>query len=218
MKMSKMLAAVAVAGLMGMSVQASIPNGYGPVTVNMTALTQNDAVVTTNSAGTITAKVTTTKLKITTKDILALIGDEFGALPDGARLVTAVMGSAFAVLDKDGNVLISNAGSHSGSYALGITSMGGAVQSGVQTESSTAETVKIKMNTIGEFYYSNAADTEGFLLIGGFEVKEALKLTATTESIGVSLKLSGAGYGGLGSDDFVITKGALSLSAKVKLP
>jgi hypothetical protein len=213
----KWLAAVAVAGLMGMSAQASIPNGYGPVAVKMTALTQNDTVVTTNGS-TITAKVTTTKLKITTKDILALIGDEFGTLPDGARLVSVVMGPTFAVLDKDGNVLISNAGSHSGSYALGITSMGGSVQSGVETESSTAETLKLKMNTIGEFYYSNAADTEGFVLFGGFEVKEALKLTATTESFRVSVKLSGAGYGSLDSDDFVITKGALSLSAKVKLP
>jgi hypothetical protein len=218
MKQFKMLMAVAMAGLAGLSLQASMPNGYGPVSIKMTGLAQNDPVIKTNGS-TVTAKVTLAKIKITNKDILGLIEDEFGALPDGAQLTTAIMSSHFTVLDKDGNVLISNASSHTNSYALGFEPGGSPIISGMESESPTTAIAKIKYNMLGEFYYSNGTGSEGFMVIGGTDASVYQKeTTAPSVNYVFSIKFSGAGQGSIGIYDFYIPSAKVIMSAKYKAP
>jgi len=106
MKLTK-LTVLAAVGALALSASAKLPSGFESVNVKATVLLDNGAK--------------TVKMKITTDDILSLIDNEFGTSYSkenggkGYQLVSYGVGygyigyDIFAVLDKDGNVVLSNA-------------------------------------------------------------------------------------------------------------
>jgi hypothetical protein len=207
----KILAAVAVAGIVGMSIQAA-PAGYCSANIKATVLSQNDSVVTTNGT-TITAKITTEKVKITNKDILGLIADEFGSLPDGAQLVTYGYGSDFVVLDKDGNVLISDASSSVTSYRLYVDS-DNYVVAGKASSSPTQMTQGIKETVCSVLRYNNWNGSSWFMIAGVANVNVSMKLTISTATLKESYKFTGFGEGYMDGYDIVIPSAKFSGSGK----
>src|ERR1035438_8837161 len=84
MKKFKLLTAVALAGLLGLSARAALPANFSSVNFKLTVLIQ----AASTGSGT-TTKFNVTKLKITNKEVLNQVTNEFGAFPAGAQLVLA---------------------------------------------------------------------------------------------------------------------------------
>ena len=190
MKKINQLAAVAMTGLLGLSAYAAIPADFSTVAIKLTVLTQNSTI----------SPFTVTKLKVTNKDVLAQVADEFGALPDTAQLVltgNGFYGGTFAVLDKDGNVLIANASSSTDSYELSISNPNNDIYTG--KDSATSETFKII--TAGDFYWQDGTASNWLEVYGPATVKDTYKASGSPESF----KFGGVEDGHLGGDDAIVT-------------
>jgi hypothetical protein len=109
MKKLTLVGAVAVLGLFGLNASAKLPSGYESVKVTGTILMQDGAKV--------------KKVKVTTDDMLNLIDSEYDtsySKADGGKgyqLVSYGVGDEeFAVLDKNGDVVLSDATGNEDNY------------------------------------------------------------------------------------------------------
>jgi hypothetical protein len=202
----KLLVAVAVAGLLGVSARASI-SGYESVKIKGTILVQTNS--TTSGS---TTKYNVTKVKVVNKDVLKLIEAEFGtnypsAGTNGAQLVIDYFfNGAFYVLDKNGNEILS--ASHNGfvsdDYELYLD-----YDNYVYTGSDTSSKETYNYVTTGEFFYRDATDANSFDVYGPTTVKETY---ATHDS--ESFKMNAlVGDGTFGENDAVVM-GTVSGSGK----
>ncbi len=185
MKKIKLLVAVAIAGLLGLSTRAAV-SGYDLVTVKATILAQ-----TNNTASGSTTKYNVVKFKVTSKDVLKLIAAEFSTnFPAGAQLaVDNFFAGDFYVLDKNGNEILY------ASYNEGVTddySLFFAYQNYVDSGSDTASKETDNYTTIGEFYYEDATDANYFDIYGLTTVKDTYS-TKDSESFKMT-GLAGDGY------------------------
>jgi hypothetical protein len=201
MKRSQLLVAIAVAGLLGMSARASLPDGYSSVKIKLTALMQ--APDTTTSSST---KYNITKVKITNKEMLNLIATEFGAsFGDGVQLVLNNFWSGtFSVLNKDGAVILSNVSSNEDSWEL-YTDYDNYVYTGKSSSSST----KYSYTTIGWLYWQDGSAYNYFEVYGEASVDDSYKDSGTKESF----KLTGSDNGQWMGDSAVVS-GTVSGSGK----
>jgi hypothetical protein len=201
MKRSQLLVAVAVAGLLGMSARASLPDGYSSIKIKLTALMQAPSTSTSSSV-----KYNTTKVKITNKEVLNLIATEFStSLGDGSQLVLNNFWSGdFSVLNKDGAVIIGNASSNEDSWEL-YTDYDNYVDTGKSTSSST----KYSYTAIGYLYWQDGAGYNYFEVYGEASVDDSYKSSGTKQSF----KLNGADNGQWNGDSAVVS-GSVSGSGK----
>jgi hypothetical protein len=187
MKKIKLLVAVAIAGLLGLSARAVAVSGYELVTVKGTILVQTNDTLSKNSVE---------KFKITNKEILKLIAAEYvtnfpSGFPAGAQLaVDYFFDGEFYVLDKNGTVLLANAGASQGgdSYDLYLY-----YDNYVYTGSDTASKTTYNYTTIGEFYYQDASGINNFDVYGLTTVKETYKTSSGSESFKMT-GLAGDGF------------------------
>ena len=202
MKKIKLLVAVAIAGLLGLSARAAV-SGYDLVTVKATILAQTNETVSGS-----TTKYNVAKFKVTSKDVLKLIAAEFSTnFPAGAQLaVDYFFNGEFYVLDKNGNILLANAGAPAGAddYSL-YFEYGNYVDSGSDTASKETD----NYTTIGEFYYEDATDANYFDVFGLTTVKDIYS-TKDSESFNMT-GLAGNGYI---SDAEVVVSGTIKGSGK----
>ena len=208
MKKIKLLVAVAIAGLLGLSARAAV-SGYDLVTVKGTVLAQTND--THNSKDTVTY-FNVAKFKITNKDILKLIAMEYvtnfpSGFPAGAQLaVDYFWAGDFYVLDKNGNEILY------ASYNEGVTddySLYLEYQNYVDSGSDTASKETDNYTTIGEFYYEDATDANYFDVYGLTTVKDIYS-TKDSESFNMT-GLAGNGYI---SDAEVVVSGTIKGSGK----
>ena len=201
MKRNQLLVAVAVAGLLGMSARASLPDGYSSVKIKLTALMQAPTTSTSSSI-----KYNTTKVKITNKEMLNLVATEFGVtLGSGSQLVlNNFWDGTFSVLNKDGAVLIGNASSNEDEWEL-YTDTDNYVYTGKETSSSTT----YNYDAIGYLYWQDGAAFNYFEVYGETTIADSYKSSGTKESF----KLNGADDGQWMGDDAVVS-GTVSGSGK----
>ena len=201
MKRSQLLVAIAVAGLLGMSARASLPDGYSSVKIKLTALMQAPTTTTSSSA-----KFNTTKVKITNKEMLNLVATEFAVtLGDGAQLVLNNFWSGtFSVLNKDGAVIIGDASENEDSWEL-YTDYDNSVYTGKENSSSTT----YNYDAIGYFYWQDGAGTNYLEIYGATTVSESYKSSGTKEKF----KITGADDGEWMGDEAVVS-GTVSGSGK----
>jgi hypothetical protein len=183
MKKIKLLVAVAIAGLLGLSARATVVSGYELVTVKGTILVQTNDTLSKNSVE---------KLKITNKDVLKLIAAEFSTnFPAGAQLAVDYFWEGdFYVLDKNGNEILY------ASYNEGVIddySLYLEYQNYVDSGSDTASKETDNYTTIGEFYYEDATDANYFDIYGLTTVKDTYKSSSDSESFNMT-GLAGDGY------------------------
>jgi len=188
MKKIKLLVAVAIAGLLGLSARAVVITNYDLVTVKATVLAQTND--TYNSKDTVTY-YNVAKFKVTSKDVLKLIAAEFSTnFPAGAQLaVDYFWAGDFYVLDKNGNEILY------ASYNEGVTddySLYLEYQNYVDSGSDTASKETDNYTTIGEFYYEDATDANYFDVYGLTTVKDTYS-TKDSESFNMT-GLAGDGY------------------------
>ena len=209
MKKMKLLVAVAVAGLLGLSAHAAPSANFSPVKIKLTALVQAP------DTGTSTIKFNVTKIKITNKEVLGLVEDEYGdSFPAGAQLVVDnFWDGLFSVLDKDGAILRADASNGVGddAYELYIGEIVNRVFTGSGTD--TKETFKYTM--VGNFFYQDSVGQLGggdFFGVTGFTtVNDSFNFNSETSK--ESFKLEGAGNGRLSGDNAVVS-GKVSGSGK----
>jgi hypothetical protein len=201
MKRIQLVVAVAVAGLLGMSARASLPDGYSSVKIKLTALMQAPNTSTSSST-----KYNTTKVKVTNKEMLNLIATEFAtSLGDGSQLVLNNFWSGtFSVLNKDGAVILSNVSSNEDSWEL-YTSYDNYVYTGKSTSSST----KYSYDMIGYFYWQDGADVNYLEIYGATTVDDSYKSSGTKESFKITGSDDGEWMG-----DSVVVSGTVSGSGK----
>jgi hypothetical protein len=201
MKRMQLVVAVAVAGLLGMSARASLPDGYSSVKIKLTALMQAPNTSTSSST-----KYNITKVKVTNKEMLNLIATEFAtSLGDGSQLVLNYFWSGtFSVLNKDGAVILSNVSSNEDSWEL-YTDYDNYVYTGKSSSSSTT----YNYETIGWFYWQDGADYNYLEVYGQASVDDSYKSSGTKESF----KLSGSDNGQWNGDSAVVS-GTVSGSGK----
>jgi hypothetical protein len=201
MKKFKLLSAIAMAGLLGLSARAALPSGFSSVSIKLTVLLQ-----TNNTAVHSTTKFNVTKLKVTNKDVLQVVANEFtgtfpgAVVPTGAQLVLAgdgFFGGTFSVLAKDGAVLLANASSNTNEYELQISNNNNDIYTGGDT--STAETFTIV--TAADFFWQDATAANFLEIFGPATVKDTFKASGDPESF----KFSGAEDGFLGGRDAIVT-------------
>jgi hypothetical protein len=208
MKKIKLLVAVAIAGLLGLSARAAV-SGYDLVTVKGTVLAQTND--TYNSKDTVTY-YNVAKFKVTNKTILNLIAMEYvtnfpSGFPAGAQLaVDYFFNGEFYVLDKNGNILLANAGAPAGAddYSL-YFEYGNYVDSGSDTASKETD----NYTTIGEFYYEDATDANYFDIYGLTTVKD---IYGTKDS--ESFNMTGMAGDGYINDTEVVVSGTVKGSGK----
>jgi hypothetical protein len=198
------LVAVAIAGLLGLSARAVAVSGYELVTVKGTILVQTNDTLSKNSVE---------KFKITNKEILKLIAAEYvtnfpSGFPAGAQLaVDYFFDGEFYVLDKNGTVLLANAGASQGgdSYDLYLY-----YDNYVYTGSDTASKTTYNYTTIGEFYYQDASGINNFDVYGLTTVKETYKTSSGSESF----KMTGLAGDGFIDGNNAVVSGTVKGSGK----
>jgi hypothetical protein len=208
MKKIKLLVAVAIAGLLGLSARAAV-SGYDLVTVKGTVLAQTND--TYNSKDTVTY-YNVAKFKVTNKTILNLIAMEYvtnfpSGFPAGAQLaVDYFFNGEFYVLDKNGNILLANAGVSAGAddYSLYFE-----YATYVDSGSDTASKETDNYTTIGEFYYEDATDANYFDIYGLTTVKD---IYGTKDS--ESFNMTGMAGDGYINDTEVVVSGTVKGSGK----
>jgi len=197
----KLLTAVAVAGLLGVSARASLPANYSSVNIHLTVQIQTNETTTASSF-----KFHVNQIKVTNKDILARVAAEFGDIyPAGAQL-TILFGfwdDQFAVLDKTGAVLRANVSSGlSDSYELTIDQSGTRVETG--GGNNTTETDHLTMP--GDFFWSDATDVNELQVFGLTTVIDTFKSGNDPESF----NLSNGVESGLLNDNNTLVTGSVS--------
>ena len=210
MKKFALLTAVATFGLMGLGIgqiqAATTTNGL----VSTFAIVgwfspTNSPVTTTNSNGTvITQKYTAKPVKITTKDLLNLLGTEFGAtFPHGAQIVYGI-GPGFLVDDKNGNVVL-NVSSNLADSSYVFTLDNVTNTSSIETVSgSVTETMKPTSTNTVEVVTAYVSDEEityadgngnNFHFSGTAVEKANVTTTPTPLLKSITVTLPGAGGG-----------------------
>jgi hypothetical protein len=211
MKMSQLVVAVAVAGLLGMSARASLPDGYSSAKVKLTLLMQAADTTTSSSI-----KFSTMKVKVTNKEILNLIASQWGvSLGDGAQLVLDnFWDGQFSVLSKEGAVVIGDAseyGDTDWSLWTGVQYNFSAGQdASVYSGKGTDTSISYKYDAIGYFYWTDANDINNFEIYGEATINDSAKMDKGSKE---KFKLSGADYGYWQGDNAVVT-GTISGSGK----
>lgn len=205
MKISKLLVAAAAAGLLGMSARASLPDGYCSAKIKLTIMVQDSAVTSSSSV-----KYVVSKMKATTKDLLAEIGDEFDtSIPDGAQLVIDnFWWGDFAVLNKDGSVLLDYVSENEDSWQL-WTEVDNYVYTGKSTDSSTS----YNYSAIGGLYWHAGSGSDYFWIWGETSIKDSYKDSGTKETY----KTNGADNGQFDGYNAVVS-GSMSGSGKNVFP
>jgi hypothetical protein len=207
----KLLAAVALAGLLGSSARASLPTSYSSVNIKLTVLVQTNDTTTSS-----VDKFNVLKIKVINKDVLQRVANEFtnvfttaAVVPAGAQLVISggFVGGHFAVLGRTNNVLLANASSGSGSYALRISNPGYDIFAG---QSVSGGTTVFNVTTIGEFFWSDRTDANYVEIIGQAKVKDTYPHTGNSPE---SFSISGASNGYLSGRDANVS-GSVSGSGK----
>jgi hypothetical protein len=180
MKKFKILSAIALAGLVGLTARAAAPANFDIVSLKLTALVQTN----------IDTKIV--KIKITTKDLLKMVvAPEFTnkaaqITGSGAKLVVdSFQGGTFAVLDKTNGVIVADAGSSptNDEYELFIENDGFPVQD-IKDNATFTDTI----TTTGFFEFDNGPDTIFGEIFGLTIVKQTESNTKESESF----KLTGA--------------------------
>ena len=195
MNKMKLLTAVALAGLLGLSARAGISVNYSAINIHLTVLLQTNSTV----SGSIT-KYNVTKVKVTNKEVLARVAAEFGAFPAGAQLViNGFFGGTFSVLAKDGTVLLANASVPvaADAYDLRITNPGNDLYTG--QASSKADLFDII--TAGEFYWQDATGANYLEVFGPAVVRDYEANPANSPE---SFEFSGVEDGGLGGHAAIV--------------
>jgi hypothetical protein len=202
MKRSQILVAVAVAGLLGMSARASVPDGYSSVKIKLTALMQAPSTTTSSSI-----KYNTTKVKITNKEMLNLIATEYDAsLGDGSQLVlNNIWSGTFSVLNKDGAVLIGNASSGVEDAWELYTDTDNYVYTGKYTGASG----KYSYDAIAYLYWVDGNDYNWFEVYGETTIDDSWKDSGSKESF----KITGSDNGQWNGSSAVVS-GTVSGSGK----
>jgi hypothetical protein len=211
MKMSQLVVAVAVAGLLGMSARASLPDGYSSAKVKLTLLMQAASTTTSSSI-----KFNTMKVKVTNKEILNLIASQWDvSLGDGSQLVLDnFYDGQFSVLNKDGAVIIGDASEYGDTYWALWTGVqynyGSDTDASVYTGKGTETSISYKYDAIGYFYWVDADDYNNFEIYGEATINDSGKAPSTSKE---KFKLTGADYGQWDGDNAVVT-GTISGSGK----
>jgi hypothetical protein len=202
----KLLVAVAVAGLFGLSARASIP-GYESVNIKCIILMQTNDTYPKAT----TTKFNVTKMKVTNKDILNLIAPEFATnafsigytnfpsgFPVGSKLaVNYFSNGEFYVLDKAGNVIL-DVYTENDDFYLYLDYNDNYVYTGSDTASKETE----NYTYVGEFYYVDGTDANHFDVYGLTTVKDTIKASGESESF----KMTGlAGDGSFGGTNAVVS-------------
>jgi hypothetical protein len=202
MKRSQLIVAVAVAGLLGMSARASLPDGYSSIKIKLTALMQ--APPTTTSSST---KFNITKVKVTNKEMLNLIATEYATtLGDGSQLVLDnVWEGDFSVLNKDGAVLIGNASSNEDDWELFTE-----VESNVYTGKGTDTSITENYDAIIWFHWNDGSDYNYIDLFGAGTIDDSGKMDKGSKE---KFKMSGGDNGQWMGSGAVIS-GTISGSGK----
>jgi hypothetical protein len=148
MKKLILLSAVAALGMIAMSASA-LPKGYESVNFHATLYVKDgsDKVI---------------KVSGSNKDLLTLVGDEYGTLPSGAQLVSyGATEDEFAVLNSSGTRIIEDASYDGGDYDFYYEADDGTlVENNLTGDTYNYEDVD------GYLYYRNAAETYTFYLEG----------------------------------------------------
>jgi hypothetical protein len=204
MKRSQLLVAVAVAGLLGMSARASLPDGYSSIKIKLTALMQAPSTSTSSSV-----KYNTTKVKVTNKEMLNLIATEFDTtLGDGSQLVLDnVWNGNFSVLNKDGAVLIDDAstGAAEDSWELYTE-----VESRVFTGKETSTSITQNFDAVIYFHWNDGSDYNYIDLFGAGTIDDSGKMDKGSKE---KFKMSGGDNGQWMGSGAVIS-GTISGSGK----
>ena len=181
MKKFKLLSAIAMAGLLGLSARAAIPVDYSSVNIKLIVLAQS-----TNTTSGSTTKFNVTKMKVINKDVLNQVTNQFGTFPAGAQLVVffGFYDGQFAVADKTGAIILANASSSTNSYELRINQSGPNIFTG---ENKSGNQV-YDITTTGEFIYVNGNDTGELDITGPASVKDTFPNTGNSPE---SFKFSG---------------------------
>jgi hypothetical protein len=198
MKKFKLLSAIAMAGLLGLSARAATPVPFDLVSVHLAALFQ------TNNSDT-TSKIV--KVKIVNKDILKLIASEFtnsaAAITNGsAKLaVDSFFDGVFAVLDKTNGVIVADASDNPSTniddYDLSIGEEGNSVDASKETDSKETD----NLITPGFFEFSSGNDSISGDIFGATIVKESFTDAKDSESF----KLTGTEDVDINGNDGVLT-------------
>lgn len=193
MKKFKILSAVAVAGLLGLSVRAAAPVNYNIVNVKLTVLIQTN----------LESSDKIIKIKLTTKDLLGAIADEF---PSNAAAITAsgaklavddFFDGEFAVLNKTNGIVLADASTSTNAddYELNFD-----YDKYVYDYSSSGSKETYNYVTVADFNYENATGTS-FVNLKGSAAVNYKYATKDTESF----SFFGAGDGEFNSNTAVVT-------------
>jgi len=190
MKIFKLLSAIAMAGLLGLSARAAIPVDYSTVNIKLTVLAQ-----TNNTTSGSTTKFHVVKMKVTNKDVLNQVTNEFNTtFPAGAQLVLFFGffdgGNNFAVANKAGTIILANASSSTNSYQLHLRDIGNDVFTG---SSVSGGTEALNIITTGEFIWVNGNDTAELDIVGAAGVKDTFPHTGDSPE---SFKFAGVDNNG----------------------
>jgi hypothetical protein len=195
MKKFKILSAIAMAGLLGLSARASFPTDFSTVKIKLTVLIQTNDTFPGSST-----KFNVTKLKVTNKEVLMQVANQFGALPSGAQLVLnsdGFFGGTFSVLNKDGTVFLANVSSSTNLYELNIENNNNDIFTG--SENSSKETFDI--TTAADFFWHAGTGTDHLEIFGPATVKDTFGSNTDPESF----KFIGAEDGELSSHAAIVT-------------
>jgi len=165
----------------------------------------NSPVMTTNAVGNvITSTYTAKPVKIATKDILNLLGAEFGtSFPAGAQLAYSLSSSpeGFVVLDSNGNLVLNvSTNLADSSYRFSLTnSSSSTVISGKAVQTTTiasTNTVQNVTDTISDYaiYYADGKGNN-FHFTGLIVLKADALVSTNTLYKTLSIVLSGTGGG-----------------------
>jgi hypothetical protein len=178
MKKFKLLSAVAVAGLLGLSsVRAAAPVNYDIVTVKLTALVQTN----------LESSSKVLKIKLTTKDLLNQIAAEFPSnaaaiTNSGAKLaVYSFFDGEFAVLNKTNGVVLADASesTNDDDYDLYFET-----ENSVDAYSESDSKEVDNYTAVAFFGYENANDSVYFDLDGSAAVHDKYTDAKDSESFG----------------------------------
>jgi hypothetical protein len=205
MKKLKLLSAIAMAGLLGLSARAATPAvNFELVNIKLTALFQTNN---TDSSSKII------KVKITNKDALKLIAGEFTSTPGitnkGAKLaINSYFSGTFAVLDKTNGVILANASNstNSDNYNLFIENDGNSIDAFKDTTPTDTE----NFTAVTFFEFESGDGTIFGDLFGAASVKETFSNTKDIHS--ESFKFSGVEDVDFNSNEGVL-EGTISGSA-----
>jgi hypothetical protein len=193
MKKLKLLTAIAVAGVVGMSVHAANPSGFETINIKLTALAQNGD--------------NTQKIKITNKDLLNQIAQEFdesSVTNKGAKIALGSGGffdGDFFVLDQNNTEILDASDElNPDDYHLFFDWDTVVFSEKSDKESSTA---------VAFFEFENANGSVSVDLNGLAKVNDTFKNDSESES----LKFTGSGNGE-DSGDAAVVSGSISGSGK----